>query len=367
MSKTNKALFTKTPQAQRVQVDIAPDLLAHMPYAILTVTRDLHISFANNVAEDTLGESIAYLRKRTLSDIFHPSEKLVALVNSVFEQNSPLKEYDFTLSGHRVGTRTVTLHLVPVGNNVLVCFDDASAAHTLSHSVLQRQHAQAQSNMAAILAHEVKNPLAGIRGAAQLLQKTATREDRELTTLICNEADRIKSVVEEMEFFSNPSELKTEAVNIHEVLRYVQTITEKGAGKQVKFIERFDPSIPPVLGHQNLLIQAFINLLKNSIEATDNNAIITLSTSYQSGTRLRIGNALAPRKLPIHVTVEDNGSGIPPELQKSVFDPFITTKKTGKGLGLAIVAKIIADHGGVIDLDTGTEQGTRLHILLPVA
>lgn len=340
-----------------------PELLNHLPVAVLLVARDHRITWANHAAEDALGGSLNYLRKHVLGEIFHPSEKLSALVNAALQQQAPLKEYGFPLSGHRVGERVVNLHLVPLGEEVMICFDDASAAHILSHSLHHRQQALAQRNMAAILAHEVKNPLAGIRGAAQLLHKTVPPADRELTQLICHETDRINAVVDEMEFFSGPSELKTEPVNIHEVLHYAKSIVQKSESRPAQFRERFDPSLPPVRGHRNLLKQLFINLLKNAVEAIETSGMITLSTSIQRGVRVKAAHA----PLPILITVEDNGPGIPAELQPSIFEPFITTKKRGKGLGLAVVAKIVADHGGVIELESPPQGGTRFHLMLPAA
>jgi two-component system nitrogen regulation sensor histidine kinase GlnL len=223
--------------------------------------------------------------------------------------------------------------------------------------------------MASILAHEVKNPLSGIRGAAQLLQKTVSPDDQQLTELICTEVDRIRDVIEEMEIFSNPSELKTESLNIHEVLQYVRLLAEKGVATHVEFREIYDPSIPDVSGNRNLLIQLFLNIVKNAAEAliTHDRAVITLTTSYQSGFRLKPQGGSRSRSLPIVVCIEDNGPGIPTELHGNIFDPFVTTKEGGKGLGLAVVAKIVADHGGVIELDKEVKEGTRFRILLPAA
>jgi two-component system nitrogen regulation sensor histidine kinase GlnL len=249
---------------------------------------------------------------------------------------------------------------------VLICIDDESTAKTLVDTSQLTAQTRFQSSMASILAHEIKNPLAGIKGAAQLLQKCAAAQDKELTVLISSEVDRIKNLIEEIEFFSNPPELKTEAVNIHEVLHYAKSLTEKDTSATVDFVEVFDPTLPPVQGNRNHLVQLFINLFKNAIEANDYNAKIEITTSYKSGVKISTRQGEKQHTVPICITISDNGPGVPADLRNAIFDPFVTTKKTGKGLGLAIVTKIITDHGGMIELDTPEGGGAKFAIYLPV-
>jgi two-component system nitrogen regulation sensor histidine kinase GlnL len=220
--------------------------------------------------------------------------------------------------------------------------------------------------MAAMLAHEVKNPLSGIRGAAQLLGQSASEDDRRLTDLICDEADRIVALVNRMEVFSDDGPLAREPVNIHVVLERVRRLAENGFAKGVKFVERYDPSLPPVDGNVDQLVQVFLNLVKNAAEAVSSiGGEITLTTSYQPGVRVAVQGASGRIQLPLQVTVQDNGSGIPEELRPHLFDPFVTTKPKGTGLGLALVAKIISDHGGVIEVDSQTAR-TVFRIMLPI-
>lgn len=346
-----------------------PDLISFLPVAVLTVDRALHITSANPAAENLLEGSLSYLQKTSLAEMFHPECGIDEVIRQAFAGNRQIRLHDFQLLGPRIGEKRVFLYLLPLPNDeMLLCADDISTAHTLSHSNELSHQARFQGSMASILAHEVKNPLAGIKGAAQLLQKTVSSEDASLTGLICNEVDRIKGLVEEIEFFSNPSDLKTEALNIHEVLHYARSVTEQSYPDGVKFSHRFDPSLPPVNGNRNLLIQLLINLFKNSVEASDKNTKIHISTSYTVGSRVTSpthGNQ--PRALPILISISDNGPGIPEALRTQIFDPFVTTKQNGKGLGLAVAAKIMADHGGVIEAETAEGGGAEFNLYLPLA
>ena len=306
-------------------------LLALLPNCVICVTRDFNISYANAAAEDFLGESFAVLKSKKLDQFLRPSTHVMELVELVFSGKSLLKEYDVPLSGRQGGIRNVNIQILPLEkeSGSLIVIDDRGT----SHHMPQRESSRLTSGMASILAHEVKNPLSGIRGAAQLLHKIVSDEDCKLTSLIVDEVDRIKHLIEEMEIFSNPSDLKTESLNIHEILQYVILLAGKGFARHVKFRETYDPSLPDVLGNRNLLIQLFVNLVKNASEAVlgQKNPVITFTTYYKSGFRFKAPGTQESRALPVVVCVEDNGPGIPKELRESIFDPFVTTKEGGKG------------------------------------
>jgi two-component system nitrogen regulation sensor histidine kinase GlnL len=236
----------------------------------------------------------------------------------------------------------------------------------MDRHLTHRNAARSVTAMAAMLAHEVKNPLSGIRGAAQLLEQDADESGRELTQLICDETDRIVALVDRMEAFSDHRPIDRDAVNIHEVLDRVRKIAQSGFARQVRIGEDYDPSLPPVHGNRDLLVQVFLNLIKNAAEAVPNSGgEITIATAYRHGLRLAVPGSETRQHLPLMVSVADNGPGIPEDLKAQLFDPFVTTKRNGTGLGLALVAKVIGDHGGVIEFDSQPRR-TVFRVFLPV-
>jgi two-component system nitrogen regulation sensor histidine kinase GlnL len=219
------------------------------------------------------------------------------------------------------------------------------------------------------MAHEIKNPLAGIRGAAQLLEETLSPEDRTLALLIRDEADRIRGLIDRMEAFGDPMAPTRLPVNIHEVLDRVRQVAATSFARDLRVTEKFDPSLPPVSGDHDNLIQAFMNIMRNAADASqDEHSEIVLTTAYRAGVSVTtpISGQSQRVSLPLEVTVQDNGPGIPQDLLPHIFDPFVTTKTTGAGLGLALVMKIINDHGGVIECDSQPGR-TVFRVLLPVA
>jgi two-component system nitrogen regulation sensor histidine kinase GlnL len=220
--------------------------------------------------------------------------------------------------------------------------------------------------MAAMLAHEVKNPLSGIRGAAQLLEQNASEDDRELCVLIQEETDRIRNLVERMDMFSErPIDLA--GVNIHEVLDHVRRIALTGFAAHLRIVQDYDPSLPPVWGNRDQLVQILLNLVKNAAEAVDpREGEIHLVTAYHHGVRIAVPGSSERVHLPLQVLVRDNGSGIAEEIRATLFEPFVTTKRGGQGLGLALVAKLVTDQGGLIECDSRPGRTTfRLSLPAP--
>jgi two-component system nitrogen regulation sensor histidine kinase GlnL len=243
---------------------------------------------------------------------------------------------------------------------------EQSLARKMDRQLVHRNAARSVTAMSAILAHEVKNPLSGIRGAAQLLEQSVSEADRELTRLICEEADRVCALVDRMGVAGETGPLARAPVNIHEVLHKVRRIAEAGFAAHVRFSEIYDPSLPPVFGNADELLQVILNLVKNAAEAVPaKGGEIALSTAYQHGLRMSQKGGGKPVQLPLVVCVQDNGSGIPEDLGSHLFDPFVTTKANGTGLGLALVAKVVGDHGGVIEFESQPRR-TVFRVLLPV-
>jgi two-component system nitrogen regulation sensor histidine kinase GlnL len=220
-----------------------------------------------------------------------------------------------------------------------------------------------------MLAHEIKNPLAGIRGAAQLLKTGVRAEDVPLAELIVEETERIRRLVDRVEALGWDTPVSHQPVNIHAVLDRVKALAANGVADGLVMKDAYDPSLPPTVGDEDQLIQIFLNLVKNAAEAAhargDGRGEILVSTAYRHGLRLRTGDGQQSKGAPLEVRIQDNGPGVPPELREQLFEPFVSSKANGTGLGLALVAKLVAAHGGMVDFES--EPGrTVFHVLLPV-
>ncbi|WP_020593737.1 two-component system sensor histidine kinase NtrB [Kiloniella laminariae] len=361
---------TVDQQSVTKPVDQAFAILNSLTDPVFVIDGDNRITFANQAAEQFLHSSTVVLIGSNLNSHFVGDSPLVQLVEQTRREQSSVAEYGVRLDTPRIGNHLVALVISPVqdqADHCVVTVQQQSIARKIDHQLVHRNAARSITAMGAMLAHEVKNPLSGIRGAAQLLELNADDDDRQLTRLICDEADRIVKLVDRMEMFSDTRPLEKTAVNIHEVLSHVRLLAESGFGQGILFTERYDPSLPEVYGNRDLLIQALLNLVKNSAEAIGKSSgEIIITTSYQQGVRMRLPGGGERMELPMLVTVEDNGPGIPEDLHRHLFDPFVSTKAGGKGLGLALVSKVIEDHGGVIELESASGL-TRFSINLPLA
>ncbi|PSL17343.1 two-component system sensor histidine kinase NtrB [Shimia abyssi] len=231
----------------------------------------------------------------------------------------------------------------------LISSRELAGRMTRSHSV--KSSAKSAIGMAEMLAHEIKNPLAGITGAAQLLSMNLQPDDLELTDLIVEESRRIVKLLEQVEQFGNLSPPQAKPVNIHDVLDRARRSALVGFGAHMAIIEEYDPSLPPAEGDADQLLQVVLNLLKNASEAADKNGIIRLKTYYEHSFRLRRADG-SGQPLPLQIEVIDDGPGLPQDIKGDVFDPFVSGRENGTGLGLALVSKIISDHGGLITVDS---------------
>jgi len=344
-------------------------ILAALPDPVILVDRGGCIRFVNPAAEQFLGSGAAALCGSTLADFLAPHSPLLSLVNSVWRVGNTISEYDVLVEGPRFGGRSVTIKgaLIGEGAEMLVLsLQERSMADLMDRHLTHRSAARSITGMAAMLAHEVKNPLSGIRGAAQLLEQDASPAAHELTQLICDETDRIVALVDRMEAFSDHQPIERGAVNIHEVLERVRKAAQSGFAGHARFLEEYDPSLPLVHGNRDLLVQVFLNLVKNAAEAVHNpDGEIILATAYRHGLRLSVPGGKGRQHLPLMVSVTDNGAGIPEDLRPHLFEPFVTTKRYGTGLGLALVAKVIGDHGGVIEFESQPRR-TAFRVFLPV-
>lgn len=362
-------LDRSTPPRRHLEHDL---LLAALPHPILVLAVDNRIVYANPAAEVFTRLSQPVLKRQRLDDIVTFGCPLMALVDQVRRSETSVNEYGVEVLMPRTETnRLVDVYSGPLPDQpglVVLMLQQRSMAQMIERQLTHRAAARSVSGMAAVLAHEIKNPLSGIRGAAQLLEPALGDDDRALSQLIVAETDRIRTLVDRMEVFGDERPLPKNPVNIHDVLDHVRKIAVNGFAHGIPFLDRYDPSLPPVPASRDKLVQAFLNLVKNAAEAISEGAEtgrIVLATAFRPGMRLQGPGSGTRVSLPLMIEIEDNGPGVPDALKPHLFDPFVTTKRKGTGLGLALVAKIIGDHGGIIECES--EPGrTVFRILLPM-
>src|SRR6201997_894896 len=322
----------------------AEAVLNALPHPVIVVAADGKVVDANAAAEAFFEVSLPLLRRHLLRELVPFGSPLLVLVEQVRRRGAAVNEYKVDLGTPRnPGDRSVDLHVAPLPEQpdyVVVMLQERSIADKMDRQLTHRGAARSIVALAAMLAHEIKNPLSGIRGAAQLLEQSVGDDDRTLTRLICDEADRIVKLVDRMEVFADERPVEREPVNIHVVLDHVKKLAQSGFARHIRFVEDYDPSLPPVLGNRDQLVQVFLNLVKNAAEAIGENAAdgeIQLSTAFRPGVRLSLPGSRSKVALPLEFCIKDNGPGVSDDLMPNLFDPFVTTKTSGSGLGLALV------------------------------
>jgi two-component system nitrogen regulation sensor histidine kinase GlnL len=349
-------IFTRRkPQPPESGLPDSIAVISALPVPVVVLDAENRFRSANPAAEQFFQLSFGSLAQIALDELIPHDSRLFALVDQVRSQDAPVSDHDLTLESPRLHRTGVAAHGAPLPEMpgaVVLTLQDGSKAQKLDRQLNFRGAARGASAMAQMLAHEVKNPLSGIRGAAQLLEQNASEDDRELCVLIQDEVDRIRDLVERMEMFSDRP-IEQGVVNIHEVLDHVRRIASRGFASHLRIIEDYDPSLPPVWGNRDFLIQIMLNLVKNAAEAVDpQGGEIQLSTAYHHGVRIAVPGSRERVHLPLQVSVRDNGPGIDEDVRATLWEPFVTTKRGGQGLGLAMVAKLVADQGALIECDS---------------
>jgi two-component system nitrogen regulation sensor histidine kinase GlnL len=342
-------------------------LMQAVPNPIVALNEQGRIVFANVAAENFFHLGAKVLLRMSLSDMVSGTSPLVGLAETVRRNRTSVNEYNLSIGTPRTGgERQVDLQVTAVPDCegiVLLMITPRSIAQKIDRQLTHRDAVRTVAGMAAMMAHEIRNPLSGIRGAAQLLEPALSEEDAALAKLICSETDRIGALVDQMEVFCDERPIARSPVNIHEVLDHVITVSSSGFGQGRRIEQNYDPSLPPVVGNRDQLVQVFLNLLKNACEADPASGIM-VSTAYRPGVHLSVAGSGERMSLPLEVCVSNTGDPISEDLLPHLFEPFVTTKANGKGLGLAMVAKIISDHSGMVECESNAER-TTFRILLP--
>jgi two-component system, NtrC family, nitrogen regulation sensor histidine kinase GlnL len=358
------ALTAKAPEAFSI--------LEALPNPLIVLDGNDRICMVNAAAEDFFQSGASVLMRYSLQDLVPFSSPVISSVHQVRDAASVVNEYGVGVGTPRLGgERIVDLQTAPIGDDgqyVMLLLLRRSIAHKLGHQLNHQGAARSVSGMASMMAHEIKNPLAGIRGAAQLLEPTLSDGDRALARLICDETERIRKLVDQMEVFSDERPLERTPVNIHVVLDRVKNLVLAEYGSHFSIKEDYDPSLPPVFGNSDQLVQVYLNLAKNAAEIlqeTGEGGEITFSTAFRPGMKLQVAGSLERVSLPLEICVHDNGKGVPEDLAPHIFEPFVTSKPQGRGLGLALVAKVVRDHGGTVECQP-RKRGTTFRTLLPM-
>lgn len=332
-------------------------------FAVLLLDPDLRIAESNHAAENLLGQSAGRLASKSLSEVMDLRDERVLHRLNDLDAAIVARDIMVGIGGQE---RRVNVTVSPVtahaGWRVL----------TLSDAGRGDDGQEKERDMAlgapSILAHEIKNPLSAIRGAGQLVERKLAPEDRSLARMITDEVDRIARLIDRMQALGSTTPDPVAPCNPHEAIRSAIATVRAAGSDGVELVEEFDPSLPPVLASRDALEQVLINLISNARDATSENGTVTVKTRFVSGlafSAIRLGKSM---KLPIEISVTDNGAGVDESLRDHIFEPFVTSKKSGQGLGLALVRKLVRDMGGRISHERDMRAGlTHFRIHLPLA
>ncbi len=340
--------------------------ISSLVFAMLLIDGDGAIAEVNHAAENLLDQSARRLMGKAITDVLGEVDGRVR--DRLIRSDAALVARDITITTNRTETR-VNLTISPIAQH------RGWRVVTLSEISHEDNADDADMGVSigapSILAHEIKNPLSAIRGAGQLVARKLPHSDKKLARMITDEVDRIARLIDRMQQLGSKTTEPAASCNPHEAIRSAIATVRAATGPQVEISEEFDPSLPPVMVNRDALEQVLINLISNARDAVgsrDESPRIVVKTRFASGlafNAIRLGRAV---RLPIEISVSDNGPGVPPELRDHVFEPFVSSKKSGQGLGLALVRKLVRDMSGRISHERDSKGGiTHFRIHLPQA
>lgn len=339
-----------------------------LPFPAFVIDKDNRFIEANGAAEQMVQTSAKQMQRKSLAEVFGAASVVVDTAATARRKRGSLIQYNVDVALAEKSVQSCNVHVGVMGRddpNLLIIIQPTSVAQKMSRSLTHMASARSVAAMAAMLAHEIRNPLAGISGAAQLLAMTASAEDQELTEMISQETRRIGELVDRVEHFGDERRFERNPLNIHDVLDRALRAAKAGFAAHVNFSVNYDPSLPDVAGDSDQLQQVFQNLIKNAAESVDKSkGNITIRTSYNSGVKFAVSGSHT-ENVPIQIEIIDNGRGIPAELMNDIFEPFVTSKANGSGLGLPLVSKIVTGHGGMIECSSADGR-TVFCVRLPI-
>lgn len=346
------------------------EIIENLAEGIVAVDLAMKVVVFNQSAEKMTEVSRALVIGKDASEVFRKDTRLITMLEKTIREGKLFAEYEEKMH------RRISPAL-PVAVTTSRIFDDEgelrggvavikdlSGIKSLETETLRKERLAYIGAFAANLAHEIKNPLSGIKGAAQLLQRKSRADATEYASIIVKEAERLDAILNGMLDFSRPSRLIRKPINIHKVLDSAVFLLQEGL-KPETIRKEYDPSLPPVFGDEGQLTQVFLNLIKNAKEAIEPDGAIQIGTRMI--TEFHLVDVGSKGGKMASVEIKDNGSGIRPEDIERIFTPFFTTKPKGTGLGMAISLKIIKEHGGLLKIDSAPGKGTSVTVFLPVA